>query len=171
MTDSKLYLMFLWHMHQPYYVDQLTGRAMLPWVRLHALKDYYGMVALLRDFPKVHQTFNLVPSMVEQLNGYTEGHLLDEHLIYSRKDPASLAESEKQWIIANFFAANVQNMIHAYPRYAELHLKAKSKAVFTDDDLRDLQVWFRLCWFDYDERQSNPDLKQLITLSRLHGIG
>ena len=41
----------LWHMHQPFYQDLLTGEHMLPWVRLHALKDYWGMVALLREFP------------------------------------------------------------------------------------------------------------------------
>ena len=41
---------FLWHMHQPYYEDLVTHEHILPWVRLHALKDYYGMVALLREF-------------------------------------------------------------------------------------------------------------------------
>ena len=41
----------LWHMHQPFYQDLLTGEHILPWVRLHALKDYWGMVALLREFP------------------------------------------------------------------------------------------------------------------------
>ncbi len=34
----------LWHMHQPYYEDLVTREHILPWVRLHALKDYYGMV-------------------------------------------------------------------------------------------------------------------------------
>ena len=51
----------LWHMHQPFYQDLLTGEHVLPWVRLHALKDYWGMVALLREFPTVKVTFNLVP--------------------------------------------------------------------------------------------------------------
>ena len=41
----------LWHMHQPYYQDLATGEHILPWVRLHALKDYYGMAAVLREFP------------------------------------------------------------------------------------------------------------------------
>src|SRR5438034_1168387 len=41
----------LWHMHQPFYEDLVTHEHILPWVRLHALKDYYGMVALLREFP------------------------------------------------------------------------------------------------------------------------
>jgi hypothetical protein len=54
----------LWHMHQPFYQDLLTGEHILPWVRLHAIKDYWGMVALLREFPQVRVTFNLVPSLL-----------------------------------------------------------------------------------------------------------
>ena len=54
----------LWHMHQPYYEDLVTREHILPWVRLHALKDYYGMAALLREFPGVRVTFNLVPSLL-----------------------------------------------------------------------------------------------------------
>src|SRR5262249_14667075 len=57
----------LCHMHQPFYEDLVTGEHILPWVRLHALKDYYGMVALLREFPGVRMTFNLVPSLLVQL--------------------------------------------------------------------------------------------------------
>jgi alpha-amylase/alpha-mannosidase (GH57 family) len=29
----------LWHMHQPFYEDLATGEHVLPWVRLHAIKD------------------------------------------------------------------------------------------------------------------------------------
>ena len=51
----------LWHMHQPSYEDLVTQEHILPWVRLHALKDYYGMVAMLEAFPKVRVTFNRPP--------------------------------------------------------------------------------------------------------------
>ncbi|MBI3012206.1 MAG: hypothetical protein HYY63_01105, partial [Elusimicrobia bacterium] len=50
---NKIYLAFLWHQHQPFYKDLRTDRAILPWVRLHATKDYYDMAALLEEFPKV----------------------------------------------------------------------------------------------------------------------
>ena len=63
-------LAFLWHQHQPFYKNALDGSYLLPWVRLHALKDYYGMVSLLRDFPKVRQNFNLVPSLLIQIQDY-----------------------------------------------------------------------------------------------------
>jgi glycosyl hydrolase family 57 len=39
----------LWHMHQPMYKDPLDGTYVLPWVRLHALKDYWGMVSILSE--------------------------------------------------------------------------------------------------------------------------
>ena len=66
----------LWHMHQPFYQDLGTGEHALPWVRLHAVKDYWGMVALLREFPKVKVTFNLVPSLLVQLEAFARGERL-----------------------------------------------------------------------------------------------
>ena len=53
-TDNympQIYLCFLWHMHQPFYKDLVSGEYKLPWTRMHALKDYYGMVRILEEFP------------------------------------------------------------------------------------------------------------------------
>ena len=41
----------LWHMHQPFYQDLATGEHILPWVRLHALKDYWGWSRSRARFP------------------------------------------------------------------------------------------------------------------------
>ena len=79
----KIYISFLWHMHQPFYKDLVTGEYKLPWTRLHALKDYFGMVRILEEFPKIHQTFNLVPSMMVQIEEYAANAVfrfrLDRH--------------------------------------------------------------------------------------------
>ena len=75
--SPKIRLVLLWHMHQPFYKDMVTGEYRLPWVRLHALKDYYGMVKLLDEFPGVHQNFNLVPSLVAQIQDYASGQAHD----------------------------------------------------------------------------------------------
>ena len=80
MGTPAIHLLFLWHMHQPYYKDLVTGEYRLPWVRLHALKDYYGMVKLLDEFPGLHQTFNLVPSLITQLQEYVNGTAQDPFL-------------------------------------------------------------------------------------------
>jgi len=66
----QIYLCFLWHMHQPFYKDLISGEYKLPWTRMHALKDYYGMARILEEFPNIHQTFNLVPSMLVQVAEY-----------------------------------------------------------------------------------------------------
>ena len=48
----QIYLCFLWHMHQPFYKDLVSGEYKLPWTRMHALKDYYGMVQnSAKNFP------------------------------------------------------------------------------------------------------------------------
>ena len=70
---SRVNLAILWHMHQPQYRDPATGRYLLPWTRLHALKDYWGMVKILEEFPRVHATFNVVPLVAAQIQEYASG--------------------------------------------------------------------------------------------------
>src|SRR5829696_8245534 len=93
----------LWHMHQPYYEDLATREHILPWVRLHALKDYYGMIALLREFPAVRMTFNLVPSLLVQLEAFAADRARDRFLELSLKPAVALAPEEVDFALANFF--------------------------------------------------------------------
>ena len=106
----------LWHMHQPFYQDLVTGEHILPWVRLHALKDYYGMVALLREFPTVRLTFNLVPSLVVQLEAFAEDRAKDRSLELSLKPAAELTDDDKRFLLTNFFHAQRARMIEPAPR-------------------------------------------------------
>ena len=149
----------LWHMHQPFYEDLTTGEHILPWVRLHALKDYYGMVALLKEFPDVKVTFNLVPSLLVQLEAFAAGRARDRCLELSLKPAVDLGPSDVAFILDHFFHAQRQRMIDVYPRYAELLArrggplatdtdKRAAARRFTVDDLRDLQVWHKLAWMD-----------------------
>src|SRR5215813_8958015 len=119
-------LLFLWHMHQPYYKDLVTGEYRLPWVRLHALKDYYGMVKLLDEFPSVHQTFNLVPSLIAQIQDYAAGSAQDPFLMVAEKPAADLTFSERKFALQYLFQANPAHLIGRYPRYRELWEKFRS---------------------------------------------
>src|ERR1041384_8604143 len=92
---SAIRLLFLWHMHQPFYKDLVTGEYRLPWVRLHGLKDYYGMVKLLDEFPNVHQTFNLVPSLITQIQDYVDGTANDPFLRVAAKPAKDLSLDER----------------------------------------------------------------------------
>src|SRR6201993_935062 len=102
-----LRVVVLWHQHQPYYKDLATGLYRLPWVRLHALKDYYGMVAMLEEFPKVHMTFNLVPSLLAQLEDYAAGTAREplQEIAFQPGDELSL--EQKLFALRFLFQANV----------------------------------------------------------------
>src|SRR5512132_4207332 len=102
----KLRIVFLWHMHQPYYKDLVSGEYRLPWVRLHALKDYYGMVKLLEEFPNVHQTFNLVPSLLAQIQDYVGGTAHDPFLDVAAKPSSDLSDVERRFALDYLFQAN-----------------------------------------------------------------
>src|SRR5437764_5231113 len=95
----------LWHMHQPYYEDLATGEHILPWVRMHALKDYYGMAALLREFPGMKLTFNLVPSVLVQLEAFGGERAGDPDLWLGLKPVRALSEDAPTPMLADFFHA------------------------------------------------------------------
>ncbi len=157
----------LWHMHQPFYEDLATGEHILPWVRLHATKDYWGMVALLREFPDVKATFNLVPSLLVQLEAFAQDRARDRHLEIGLKPADALSDEERGYCIEEFFHAQRARMIDPYPRYRELLAKREANGAgltmraqvsqFSIEEIRDLQVWHKLVWidpyyFDRDER-------------------
>jgi alpha-amylase/alpha-mannosidase (GH57 family) len=143
---------FVWHMHQPFYVDGSTGVHVLPWVRLHALKDYWGMVALAREFPDLRLTFNLVPSLLEQVEAYARGEARDPHLELGLRPAGDLTPDEAAFCVNEFFHAQYERMIAPHTRYAELHARRREMRAggpdFTPDELRDLQVWHKLVWID-----------------------
>jgi alpha-amylase/alpha-mannosidase (GH57 family) len=119
-SSPKIRLVLLWHMHQPFYKDMVTDEYRLPWVRLHALKDYYGMVKLLDEFPEVHQNFNLVPSLVAQIQDYVSGHARDPFFDLVAKPANDLTAARAPFALQYLFQANPVNMIGRYPRYREL---------------------------------------------------
>jgi len=99
----RIHLCFVWHQHQPFYKDLATGEYRLPWTRFHALKDYYGMVKILEEFPNIHQTFNLVPSMIVQVEEYAAGQARDPFLDCAVKPAESLTEAEQEFVLSYFF--------------------------------------------------------------------
>ena len=155
-------LALLWHMHQPYYEDLVTGEHILPWVRLHAIKDYWGMVSMLEEFPGVRVTFNLVPSLVRQVQAFADGRARDRHLELGLKPAGDLTPEEARWMVANGFHAPYTTMIAPYPRYAQLHAWRMERRAFSLDELRDLQVWHKLAWMDPDLLASDSRLMDLV---------
>src|SRR5437763_6852692 len=102
---------FLWHMHQPFYKDLVRRSYVMPWAYLHGTKDYLGMPALAEEFPDVHQTFNLVPSLLVQLEEYAEGKAQDESLELAFKPADGLTNEERSGIIERFFPVPTRTML------------------------------------------------------------
>ncbi len=182
---NPLYVAIVWHQHQPKYLKDLeTGEYLEPWVRLHAIKDYYDMVAILDDYPDIHLTVNLTPVLLTQLEeiieGYETGTGTDRYLRMTLKDAAELDTDDKLFLLTHFFNANWDNMIHVWPRYKSLKDMKRgdsraqllaSAAAFTEQDWRDLQAWFNLAWFDPDFQEGDVTLPDgtVVTVSHLIG--
>jgi alpha-amylase/alpha-mannosidase (GH57 family) len=172
-----LRVIILWHQHQPFYKDLVTGEYRLPWVRLHALKDYYGMVKLLDEFPNVHQTFNLVPSLITQIQDYVAGTAHDPFLKVAAKPAKDLTPVERLFALQYLFQANPVNLIGRYPRYHELWERFRSAGdsperadkYFQPQDFTDLQVLSQIAWFD-EFFLNDPDISALIQKSRGYSL-
>ena len=60
--NTKLKVAFLWHMHQPFYLNPEKNSFLMPWVRFHGLKDYLDMPLLAAQFPKQAHLLGSLPS-------------------------------------------------------------------------------------------------------------
>jgi alpha-amylase/alpha-mannosidase (GH57 family) len=166
---APIALAFVWHQHQPYYPDDVRGENPMPWVRLHGVKDYYGMALHLLEFPEMQCTINLVPSLVAQLQGYTERGATDEFLRVARIPADGLEEKDCLFLLDHHFMANPEQMIRPYPRFAELYQRRalgrnsarEALRRFHANDLRDLQVWFNLAWIHPLAFERDADLRAL----------
>jgi alpha-amylase/alpha-mannosidase (GH57 family) len=164
-----LYVAFVWHQHQPLYKSPMAGKYLLPWVRLHGVKDYLDLVLTLEKFPKLHQTVNLVPSLITQLEDYINGRAFDPYLELSLTPISRMDRSQKLFIIERFFDAYHRHMVEPYPRYAQLFEQKKQFGVvwclenWKENDYSDLLAWYNLTWIDPLFRELDPQIQAWFT--------
>ncbi len=171
---GDLALAILWHQHQPYYPDDLAGENPMPWVRLHGVKDYYGMALHLLEFPEMRCTINLVPSLLQQIQGYTERGATDRPLQVSRVPAEALSEEDALYLLDTGFMANPEQMIKPFARYYDLYQRRaagrqsarEALRRFQERDLRDLQVWFNLAWVHPLAFERDEALRDLLAKGR-----
>jgi starch synthase len=147
-------------MHQPYYKDDLTNTYLLPWVRLRAAKDYFKMPAVLDGYPNVRATFNLVPSLLAQIEDYGKEESVDLFLNLSKRPAGDLSAEERDFVLRWMRESPRALRVQQSPRYLELASRP-TDAQFTTTDIRDLQVWFNLAWCDPVWVESDPRLAEL----------
>ncbi|MGB8474566.1 MAG: glycoside hydrolase family 57 protein [Candidatus Acidiferrum sp.] len=164
---NRVHLAVLWHMHQPQYRDPETGRYVLPWTRLHALKDYWGMVTMLKDFPNFHATFNVVPSLGVQLEEYASGKFNDPWFDLAFKPAEQLTREDKAEILGRAFQVNHERLMSRWPRFVELYEWSQpaggvqALVSFTARDWRDIQVLSQLAWMEESWFVKDPTVSRL----------
>lgn len=159
-------------MHQPFYKDPLEDKYMMPWARLHGIKDYLPMAELVEGFDKIKVTFNLVPSLIEQINDYVTNDARDTFLDLTIKKASHLTAQDKVDILNDFFKVNFKRFIEPNARYSELLIKKGVKPLsgaalkhvvksFSDADFLDLQALFNMSWFHSINIDDDINLKDL----------
>ncbi len=161
---KKLSIAFYWHMHQPVY--QLDSVYLMPWARLHAVKDYLDMALLLERHPNLKLNFNLVPALIDEIIDYAENDFHDIHSSLTVTPVEELSDSEKEYILKNFFSAEYETMIFHHPTYRKLFKKRFAKKEinindFTDQEYSDLMALFNLAWIDPTHLSRFPELRQI----------
>jgi len=169
---KRIHLAVLWHMHQPQYRDPETGTYVLPWTRLHATKDYWGMVKLFEEFPKMHATFNMVPSLCMQLEEYASGKFNEPWFELAFKATERLTKEDKREILNRAFQLNHERLLARWSRLVELYDwsrvagGAQALVTFTPRDWRDLQVLSQLAWMDEEWLAKDATVNRLACKSK-----
>nr|WP_017307117.1 hypothetical protein [Spirulina subsalsa] len=168
--SHPLYVAFIWHQHQPFYSPCSSRKNyVVPSVRQHATKDYLDLILRLEAYPQLHQTVNLVPSLILQLEAYINGEAKDEDLAFSLSDERYFSEADQRYVLSNFFRGYAPHIIAPHPRYQELyeqwHTEGEDWCLthWQTQDYGDLMAWHDLAWIDplfWDDPEIARWLKQ-----------
>lgn len=152
----------MWHMHQPDYRNE-DGIMQMPWVFLHAIKDYYDMPWMLSRYKNIQATFNITSPLIEQLKLYYKNpEQSDKFILLWLQNPSSLKIQERQWLIKICKSSQFDTMVKGLPHYEELYKKDS----FSDDELLDLEILFLLSWCGIYLKENNLHVKSLLQKKR-----
>lgn len=166
-VGKKLSIAFYWHMHQPVYQLNPESDYLMPWVRLHSVKDYLDMLLVAKSFNGLRLNFNIVPALLDALIDYGEKGFHDIHSRLSVTDVFNLTPDDKEFILNNFFDANYATMIEPHQAYNGLYKKRFSgEAIniesFSSQEYSDIMMWHNLAWIDSIYKDLFPEFKKLI---------
>ncbi|HSO06569.1 MAG TPA: glycoside hydrolase family 57 protein [Pelomicrobium sp.] len=174
-SPSKLDLVLLWHMHQPDYRDRATGDFALPWVYLHAIKDYTDMADHLERHPGVKAVVNFVPVLLDQLEAYAEqfqlGVVRDPLLkLLTSSNLDHVTPEQRRFVIDACFRSNHTRMVDPfapYKRLREIYQQVTNHGDLSLDYLSgqylaDLLTWYHLAWTGESVRRKSELVTRLM---------
>ncbi len=166
---QKLSVVFCWHMHQPFYKEADSGQYHLPWVYLHAMKDYTDIATLLSQIPGARSVVNFVPSLMIQIDDYaTQLRAWLNGNQDALPDPllnALVAETfsatDRKFLLESCFRLNHDRNMHRYSAYSRLfsmaeHAKTQEVPQYLGSHFfTDLVTWYHLGWLGETVRNSH----------------
>jgi len=175
--EHKLKVVLCWHMHQPDYRGPDNSDYQLPWVYLHAIKDYVDMAYHLEANPNARAVVNFAPVLLEQLADYAEqiqgwltsGKRIRDPLLSALAGPGlPIDRKARRSLIEACQKANEKQLIKrfsAYERLIELAswLESHPESIryLNDQYLADLLVWYHLAWLGDSVRQNDLRVQSL----------
>ncbi|MCB1854565.1 MAG: glycoside hydrolase [Halieaceae bacterium] len=176
-ADAPMNVVLCWHMHQPDYRDLRTGKIHLPWVYLHATKDYVDMAAHLEAEPAARAVVNFAPILLEQIEdyvaqiqGYLQGHgVIKDPLLAELAEPALPGNTQERLrLMQDCLRANRERMIDRFEPYQRLATMARwyeahpdSMIYASNQFLADLLTWYHLSWIGESVQRSDPRIRAL----------
>jgi alpha-amylase/alpha-mannosidase (GH57 family) len=164
---QPLHVALVWHMHQPYYRDDRTGRFLLPWARLRGSKDYGRMTRLATRHPDLRVTINFVPSLFEQLHAYGGGDGDDPHRELCLRPATELTAADRLFLVGLTRGTGFATKVRLFAPLVRLLERLRAgepeavAAALSTDQVRDLQVWWLLAWIDPEDIAADPGLRRL----------
>jgi alpha-amylase/alpha-mannosidase (GH57 family) len=164
-------LVLLWHFHQPDYRSPRDLHSELPWVRLHASKDYLTMARRLERHPGVRAVCNFAPILIDQLEEAAAG--APDRLFGLLAQPVAALSAESRAEVALRASFVPPWAMERWPALAALARRAGSRRgpAFSDAELIALECLFLLAWLDplsHGEREAAEALAAQGALNESH---
>ena len=151
-------LSFIWHMHQPDYRDE-TGIMQMPWVFLHAIKDYYDMPWMLERHSGLRATFNITPPLIMQLKlYYNNPQNSDKFFNLWLREISSLNMTEYTWMMKICKSSTYDTVVSKIPSYDILYKKES----YTHQEFLDMQILFILSWCGVYLKTNNAVVQEML---------
>jgi alpha-amylase/alpha-mannosidase (GH57 family) len=177
-SEPRLKVVLCWHMHQPQYRDLIGGEYQLPWVYLHAIKDYVDMAGHLEAHPGMRAVVNFAPILLEQIADYgaqvhgflTNAAAIRDPVLAALAQPALPIDAESRVpLIKACLRANEARLIDRFPPFRQLASMASwvidhpPAAVYLQEQfVADLLVWYHLAWLGETVRRDDGRAQRLI---------
>ncbi|MFX0211001.1 MAG: glucodextranase DOMON-like domain-containing protein, partial [Candidatus Hodarchaeota archaeon] len=160
-SAPPIYLNIIWNQHQPFYKDPSTDVYELPWVYMHAIKDYHYMISIVPT--DVNVTFEYSGSLLNQLREYNTRNVFDRRIELAKMNESDMTLDEKTYVIRYFYDINDQFRAGPYAQLDSLRGTDYEEAAktWTDEMIRDIKAMFFINWFNHDYIAANATLQAL----------